>query len=57
MFQINLHFIRPHHVQEKCKTILDKEMKRLCYLGISKEGFSTYSGPVMLISTKVTKDK
>ena len=32
-------------------------MKRLCYLGILKEGFSTYLGPVMLISRKVTKDK
>ena len=32
-------------------------MKRLCYLGILKEGFSAYSSPVMLISRKVTKDK
>ena len=32
-------------------------MKRLCYLGILKEGFSTYSSPVMLISRKVTQDK
>ena len=32
-------------------------MKRLCYLGILKEGFSAYSCPVMLISRKVTKDK
>ena len=32
-------------------------MKRLCYLGILKEGFSTYSSPVILISRKVTKDK
>ena len=37
--------------------ILDKEMKRLCYLGILKEGFSAYSSPVMLISRKVMKDK
>ena len=36
--------------------ILDKEMKRLCYLGILKEGFSAYSSPVMLIHRKVTKD-
>ena len=36
---------------------LDKEMKRLCYLGILKEGFSAYSNPVMLISRKVTQDK
>ena len=32
-------------------------MKRLCYLGILKEGFSPYSSPVMLISHKLTKDK
>ena len=32
-------------------------MKRLCYLGILKEGFSAYSSPVMLVSRKLTKDK
>ena len=32
-------------------------MKCLCYMGILKEGFSTYSSPVMLISRKLTKDK
>ena len=32
-------------------------MKRLCYLGILKEGFSAYSSPVMLISRKVNQDK
>ena len=32
-------------------------MKRLCYLGILKEGFSAYSSPVMLISRKMTQDK
>ena len=50
-------FIRPFHTKEEDKTILDKEMKRLCYLGILKEGFSAYSSPVMLISQKVTQDK
>ena len=49
-------FIRPYHVKED-KRKLDKEMKRLCYLGILKEGFSAYSSPVMLISRKVTQDK
>ena len=33
------------------------EMKRLCYLGILKEGLSAYSSPVMLVSRKMTKDK
>ena len=32
-------------------------MKRMCYLVILKEGFSTYSSPVMLISRKMTNDK
>ena len=32
-------------------------MKRLCYLGILKEGSSAYSSPVMLISRKITQDK
>ena len=50
-------FIRPFHAKEEDKTILDKEMKRLCYLGILKEGFLVYSSPVMLISQKVTQDK
>ena len=32
-------------------------MKCLCYLGILKEGFSSYSNPVMLISWKVMQEK
>ena len=32
-------------------------MKRLCYLGIMKEGFLAYSSPVMLISRKVMQEK
>ena len=43
--------------RKKDKAIFDKEMIRLCYLGILKEGFSAYSSPVMLISRKVTQDK
>ena len=43
-------FIRPFHAKEEDKTILDKEMKRLFYLGILKEGFSAYSSPAILIS-------
>ena len=50
-------FIRPFHANEEDKVILDKEMKRLCYLGILKEGFSAYTSPVMLISRKMTQDK
>ena len=32
-------FRRPYHVKEEDKTLMDKEMKRLCYLGILKECF------------------
>ena len=42
-------FVRPYHVKEEDRTVLDKEMRRLCYLGILKEGFSAYLSPVMLI--------
>ena len=50
-------FIRPYHVKEEDKNILDRDMKRLCYLGILREGFSAYSSPAKLISRKVMKDK
>ena len=40
-------FIRLYHVKEEDKTFIDKDMKRLCYLAILKEGFSAYSSPVM----------
>ena len=49
-------FIRPYHVKQEVKTLIYKEMKRLCYLGILK-GFSPYSSPVILISRKLMKDK
>ena len=39
-------FIRSFHAKEEDKAILDKEMKRLCYLGILKESFLAYSSPV-----------
>ena len=50
-------FIRPYHVSEENKVVIDKEMKRLCYMGTLKEGFSAYSSLVMLISRKLTKTK
>ena len=43
-------FIWPYNVKEEDRAVLDKEIRRLCYLGILKEGFSAYSSPVMLIS-------
>ena len=50
-------FIRPYHVREEDKAVIDKEMNSLCYMGILKDGFLAYSSPVMLISRKLTKDK
>ena len=50
-------FIRPFLAKEEDKAILDKGMKRLCYLRILKEGCLAYSSLVMLISRKVTQDK
>ena len=50
-------FIRPYHVKEEDKTLIDKEMRCLCYLGIRREGFSAYSSPVMFIHRKVMQDK
>ena len=47
-------FIRPYHVKEEDKYILDKDMKISCYLGILKEGLLAYLSPVMLISRMVT---
>ena len=44
-------------MREEDKAIIDKEMKRLCYKGILREGFLAYSSLVMLISRKLTKDK
>ena len=29
-------FIRSYHVKEEDKNFIDKEIKRLCYLGLSK---------------------
>ena len=49
--------IRPYHAKEEDKNTLNKEMKRLCYLGILKEGLSAHSSPVTLINRKVTQDK
>ena len=49
-------FIKPYHIREEDKNILDKEMKKLLFRYIYRR-FSAYSSPVMLISRKVTKDK
>ena len=38
--------IRPYHVREEDRKVIDKGMKCLCYLGIIKEGFLPYSIPL-----------
>ena len=43
-------FIRPYHVKEEDKALIDKEMKHLCYLGILKEGILAYSSPVSYVN-------
>ena len=50
-------FIRPYHVREEDKKVIDKDMRCLCYLGLLKEGFSPYSSLVMLISRMMLQDK
>ena len=50
-------FIRPYHIREEAKKLINKEMKWLCYLGILKQAFLPYSSPVILISRKLTQDK
>ena len=50
-------FIRPYHIKEEDKILIDKEIKHLSYLGLLKEGFLAYSSPVMLISRKLKQDK
>ena len=57
MSQTKHHSLLDHTRSGKKIRVLDKEMKRLCYLGILKEGFSAYSSPVMLVSRKLTQDK
>ena len=49
-------FIRPYHIREENKKVIDKEMKCLCYLGILKEGFFPYLSPVMSMLCKAVWD-
>ena len=36
-------FIRTYHVKEEDNTLIDKEMKKLCYLGLFKKVFQPIS--------------
>ena len=46
-------FIRPYHVREEDKKVIDKEMKHLCYLGILKEGFFAIFKPGNVNQSKI----
>ena len=44
--------IRPFHVKEEDKPVIDKEMRRLVHLGILKQDMLSFSSPIMLIARK-----
>ena len=46
-------FIRPFPIKESDKTLVYKEMKTGCLLGILKKGMSSNSSPIMLIPRKL----
>ena len=50
-------YIRPFHVKEKGKPMIDKVMQRLVHLGILKQDISPYSSPTMLTDRKNTNLK
>ena len=50
-------FITPYHVQEEDKAILDKEMKRLCYLDNYKRTLFSIFKSTHVISRKSPKRK
>ena len=47
-------FIRPFPIKESDKDIVDKEMGKVCLLGLLKKGMSSYSSPIMLIPRKLS---
>ena len=49
--------IRPFHAKEEDKNILDKEMKRLCYLSILKESFLPIPAQPCLSADQQKTDK
>ena len=50
----NPFFIRPFPNKESEKEVVDKEMRKVCLLGILKKGMSSYSSLIMLIPRKLT---
>ena len=50
-------FVRPFLISEEDKPIMDWQMKRMVSLGIIKQGTTSHTSPVFLISRKQTQDK
>ena len=50
-------FVRPFPISEEDKPIMDWQMKRMVSLGIIKQGATSHTSPVFLISRKQTQDK
>ena len=49
--------VRHFPTQEKDKPIMDWQMERLLHLGILSKNSTSHTSPVMLITSKLTKDK
>ena len=45
-------FVRPYHMREEQKKVIQKEMDRLEHLGIICKGLTGYSSPVVLVKRK-----
>ena len=50
-------FVRPFHIHEEDKPIMDKYMAKLVSLGILTKNNTTHTSPVMLVARKGTKNK
>ena len=50
-------FVRPFPISENDKPFMDDQMERLVSLGILSKNSTSHTGPVMLITRKLTKDK
>ena len=47
-------YIRPFPIKEEEKIIVDREMRKVCLLGILRKGLSSYSSPIMLIPREMS---
>ena len=45
-------FVRPYHMREEQKKVIQKEMDRLEHLGIIQKELTSYSSPVVLVKRK-----